>query len=181
MKRIMINDLEMANNLTPDFIDHIERFLPEWLDSLIPYYEEAKHIGADTFKLVNHKPCGGDCRLYDKDGIGYYLHESPRIKELSFNSDYKYINCYWYGCFREYYPEIDENTQERILNFTGYNMYFSKIWNQKEEYSCVANRVDKYFKNATNNPNVRFVLSGTSTICLTTKGLNYTKTTNMFE
>lgn len=181
MKRIMISDLEFANKLTPNFVDNIEQFLPMWLDSLIPYYKEAKLIEADNFKLVNHKPCGASCKLYEKDGVGYYLSEMPWNKELSFNADFKYMNCSWYECFREFYPKLKENFWESCHNFMGYNLYFSKIWNLEEKYSCVAQRVDNYFKNITNDPNVNFVLSGTSTICLTEKGLKYARTVNIFE
>ena len=173
MKKLNISDLEFAQKLTPDFRENLERFLPQWLDSLIPYYEEAKQIGADTLKLVNHKPCGGECKLYDKDGIGYYLHESPSIKELSFNSDYKYINCYWYECFREFYSRIEDDWRERFDNFCAYNMYMHRPWNLSDKYSCMVRRVDDYFKNITNDPNVNFVLSGTSSICLNQRGINW--------
>lgn len=175
MKKLTIKDLEFANKLTPEFRDHLERFFPWWLDSLIPYYEEAKAIGADLFKLADCKPCGAECELYDKNGIGYYYSDHPWIKELSFNSDYKYINCYWFECFEEFYPRIKEDWRERIGNFCVYNMYLHRPWNLEEEYDCMAKRVDEYFKDITHDPDVTFMLSRISSICLNPRAVSYIK------
>lgn len=173
MATLKISDLEFAKKLTPTFRDHLERFLPQWLDSLVPYYEEAKAIGADMFKLQDTMPCGGEYSLFEKDGIGYYLTDFPWLKCLSFNSDYKYIKCYWYQCFVDFYPRLDTDWKERIHNFGAYNWYMYRPFNMKEGYDCVAKRVDDYFKAITNDPDVTFMLSGTSVICLTPKGVRW--------
>lgn len=48
-------------------------------------------------------------------------------------------------------------------------------FNMKEGYDCVAKRVDDYFKAITNDPDVTFMLSGTSAICLTPRGVRWIK------
>lgn len=40
--KITIRDLPVAERLSPKFMDALEVFLPKWLDSLLPYYKEAK-------------------------------------------------------------------------------------------------------------------------------------------
>ena len=40
--KITIRDLPVAERLSPRFMDALEVFLPKWLDSLLPYYKEAK-------------------------------------------------------------------------------------------------------------------------------------------
>lgn len=172
-KDLFIRDLPIAEKLTPTFCEALEQFLPQWLDSLVPYYEEARTQGVDVFRLADYMPCGASCKLYEKVGIGYYLEDHPYIKQLSFNSDYKYINCYWYECFREFYPRIEDDQSERIDNFIVYNPYMHSPWNLKEDYNCVAKRVDEYFKAITKDPDVTFILSGTSSICLNQRGINW--------
>lgn len=175
MTKFKISDLEFTQNLTPEFRDQLEQFLPQWLDSLVPYYREAKAIGADLFKLQDNKPCGGNYELYEKGNIGYYLSDYPWLRCLSFNSDFKYINCYWYECFREFYPRIEIDRNERINNFCIYNPYMHRPLNMNEKYDCLAKRVDEYFKTITNDPDVTFMLSGTSAICLTSRGVWWIK------
>mgnify|MGYP006873193236 CR=1 FL=1 len=181
MKKNKLSELEFVQRLTPEFRDHFERFIPQWLDSLVPHYEEAKEKGAETFHLVNVKNCGNDFLSFEKNGIGYYLSEQPYIKEMTFNSDYKYKRCGWYECFCEFYPRLESDFDERISNFREYNCYMTKYLNKKEEYSCMAEWVNEYFKSITKDPNVYFILSDTSTICLTDRGVSWAKWANPLE
>ena len=168
-----IRDLELADRLTPDFVNAFEEFVPIWIKHLFPFYQEAKSKGDDILELVNFKPMGAECELYESNGIGYYRYKSCGLSILGFNSDYKYIKCYWYQCFVDFYPRLDTDWKERIHNFGAYNWYMYRPFNMKEGYDCVAKRVDDYFKAITNDPDVTFMLSGTSAICLTPKGVRW--------
>lgn len=47
--------------------------------------------------------------------------------------------------------------------------------NMNEKYDCLAKRVDEHFKTITNDSDVTFMLSGTSAICLTSRGVWWIK------
>ena len=168
-----IKDLELANRLTPDFADAFEEFVPVWLQHLIPFYQEAKSKGDDILELVNYKPMGAECELYESNGIGYYRHKSSGLSMLGFNSDYKYQRVNWYECFRNFRPDVDEDETKRICNFSIYNAYFSRIFNTKPPYNELAKRVDAYFKTITGDSEVGFSLGRTSYIYFNKKGKDY--------
>ena len=180
-EKIILCDLPIAERLSPRFMDALEVFLPKWLDSLLPYYKEAKKQNVDLLKLANYLSDVADCRLYEEDGIPYCLMYKPWIKELGFDSHEKYIRCNWYECFCEQYPELVDDENERIDNFIGYNSYMSGISNRKEPYNCVANRIQDYFRKITKDKDVCFMLSHTSSICFTEKGKYWVKHYCTFE
>ncbi len=168
-----IRDLELANRLTPDFVDAFEEFIPAWIKHLLPFYQEAKSKGDDILELVNHKPMGAECELYEKDGVGYYRHKSSGLSLLGFNSDYKYQPVNWYECFHLFNPGIKESQQDRISNSLYYNSYMSRISNTKQPYDELAKRIDAHFKTITGDSTVGFSLGNTSFIYFDKKGENY--------
>ena len=44
-----ISGLQIMDALTPKFREDFKQFLPQWLNSLLPYYKEAKTEGVDVF------------------------------------------------------------------------------------------------------------------------------------
>ena len=159
-----IKDLKYADELTPDFTDTFEEFIPLWLNYLVPFYQEAKKNGDDMLELVNYKPMGAECELYENNGIGYYRHKSCGLSLLGFNSEYKYQPVNWYECFRAFKPEVEEDQTKRISNFTYYNFYVSRIHNAKPPFNELANRIDSHFKAITGDSIVGFSFGNKSFI-----------------
>ena len=157
MSKFILDD--RGDRLSPEFRKAFEEFIPKWLESLRPYYEEAKATGVDYLYLANYKTMGAKCQLYEKNGVGYYLSEYRGIKELAFNSDHHYIKCNWLECFEEAYPGIDN-----ISNFSVYNLPLTRLWNKKQEYSEWAERINKCFQEIMGDTNVEFSISSTSAI-----------------
>ena len=168
-----IRDLELTDRLTLDFVDAFEEFVPIWINHLLPFYQEAKSKGDDILELVNIKPMGAVCELYEKDGVGYYRHQSCGLSILGFNSDYKYQPVNWYECFKSFRPDVDEDETKRVCNFGIYNAYFSRIFNMKPPYNGLAKRVNDYFKTITGDSTVGFSLGYTSYIYFNKKGKDY--------
>ncbi len=164
-----IKDLPEASKMTTWFANALEAFLPEWLESLVPYYLEAKNRDCDLFHLVNYKPMGAPCELYEKDGIGYYLSN----RTLAFNSDHHYVKCGWEECFRVAHPDYDKTSSENSCNSSAtYNIMF-RYFNRKPPYDILTTRCSDYFKTVTNDPEVCFSLSNTSYICMSEKWKDY--------
>ena len=65
------------NSLTPIFREAIEEFIPEWLESLLPYYQETKQNGDDILELSNVISSEGE--HYEKNGI-YTLHHTAAVR-----------------------------------------------------------------------------------------------------
>ena len=168
-----IRDIELANRLTPDFVEAFEQFVPIWINHLLPFYQEAKSNGDDILELTNYKPMGAECELYESNGIGYHRAKSSGLSILGFNSDYKYQRVNWYECFRNYRPDVDEDETKRTHNFLYYNAYFSRIFNMKPPYNELAKRIDTYFKDITGDSAVGFSLGNTSYIYFNKKGEDY--------
>lgn len=163
---IFITDQEWAQKLTPEFRDNLEDFLPRWLKSLIPYYQEGKEKGVDIFHLTNFGPngCEQEGDMYEHNGIAYYYHKYPdQPSELGFNSKVGYRPCNWLGCFCQEYG-YDTASSENHHNSLYYHYYMCRMYNTKPEYSIVADRADAYFKEITGDPGVCFSLSSSSLI-----------------
>ena len=118
----------------------------------------------DILELVNYKPMGAECELYEKDGVGYYRSKSFELSMLGFNSDHKYQPVNWYECFRNFRPDVDADEIKRVCNFSIYNAYFSRIFNTKPPYNELAKRIGAYFKAITGDSTVGFSLGYTSYI-----------------
>ena len=165
MKRIKIEE-GLAAKISPAFKEKFEEAIPMWVKTLLPYYEEGLAQGVDIMALTNYLPVGDQGPLYEKDGIGYFLHEGSSTSILGFNSKYKYIRCNWEDYFSDFYPEYydKEHEIERIDNSFYLNWYLWRLFNKKEGYDSIARQVDDYFKELTGNPNAGLSFSSTSMI-----------------
>jgi len=171
-----IRNVKTIGTLTPDFVDAFEDFMPRWIESLVPFYEEGKYQNVEMVGLQNiaffKEPT--DNSVYEKDGIGYYLTEIVGLgKILEFNSNYKYQKINWLECFRQEYPELDNDGTKRITNFTVYSSYMSRLSNMKAPYDIVAQRADQYFRQITKDPSVGLSLGNTSFIYYSNKAKKY--------
>lgn len=174
MKRFKI-ELGATEKLTPKLKEKIEIFMPQWVKSLLPYYEEGLAQDVDIMALSNYMPVGDQGPLYEKDGIGYFLHEEGSARMLTFNCEYKYIKCNWEDCFKNFYPDYFKKGNERnqLEDFFYLHWHMWRLHNTKEGYNDVSRQVDEYFKELTGNPNAGLSLSSTSMIYYTPKGKWY--------
>lgn len=169
MRKIEIEQ-KLAERLTPTFRETFEEAMPKWVKTLLSYYEEGFAQGVDIMALSNYMPVGDQGPLYEKDGIGYFLHEEGPVRMLTFNSEYKYIKCNWEDYLTDAYSHFHDCSRESLDNFFAYNWYMSRLWNSKSEYNCIAKQCDDYFKELTGNPDAGLSLSSTSMIYYTPKG-----------
>lgn len=171
MKKILIEP-RAAEKLTPELKEKFEIFLPGWIESLLPYYEEGLAQGVDIMALANYMPIGDQGPLYEKDGIGYFLHEGGSVRMLTFNCTYKYIRCNWEDCFMSFYPDYCEVRQlpNRLDDFFYYRWHMWRLFNTKEGYNDISSQVDEYFKELTGNPDAGLSFSCTSMIYYNQKG-----------
>lgn len=162
--------LDNIEKLTPTFRDAMEKFIPGWLETLLPYYQEAKQNGDDILELANYKPMGAVCNLYTKNGISYYHFTTGNgLKILAFNSDDGYRRVNWRECLIEQYPDFDIDPDAKMGKFcelTKNALYFDsyawRVFNRKPPYDDLNNKIDAYFKQLTGDDKVGFSLSSTS-------------------
>ena len=172
-----IKDIKTIGTLSPDFITAFEEFMPRWLDSLVPYYKEgkAKNVEMVSFHNICLFSLSDDDVEYEKNGIGYYLFQTMGLgNTLAFNSSFKYHRINWFECFRNDYPEFDN--QEAIKsahNYLAYSPYMSRLSNTKPPYDLVAKRVEQYFKKTTGDSEVGFSLGFTSFIYYSEEAKKY--------
>ena len=170
-----IKDLPWASNLSERFRDAFEKFLPQWIESLLPYYQEGKELGVDLFSLQNTMDLGilsSSTDEYEKNGICYKLTKN-QIIQLSFNGDKEYRKCNWLECFCDLTPDYDTTSMENIINYKYYNQAIARYFNIYPDYAELANRCDSYFKQITGDKTAGFSLGNTSFIHYNEKGLKY--------
>lgn len=167
--------LQIAKELSPDFVDAFEDFIPKWLNRFLPFYKEAKEKNVELFELVGMIDMGAPATIYEKDGVGYYLHDVCGIGPvLALDANYpgnKEVN--WHSCFSHEYPEVESDTLKRLSNFGVYNMYLTRIFNQKPPYDGIEKAVDACFKSITGDPDVFFSISTTSCFYFTDRARSY--------
>ena len=172
---INLQKLKDDKRIFLDYIVALEGFLPSWLKSLVPHYQEAKRKNVELLALSNFLCLGTPATLYENNGIGYYLLKNEALggMELAFNSDYKYQKVGWNECFERDYPELFRDEGLRSNYFIGINSYMSRLSNREEPYNLIAKQVDEYFKEITGDSNVGFSLGYDSFIYFTKKAENY--------
>lgn len=159
-----IKDLPWASKLSVRFRDALEEFLPEWIESLLPYYREGKERGVDMFWLCNYIPTNTPTEetLYEHHGISYYQHHWPSspVRILGFNSKSSYRPCNWMECLiKEKLPDYNTASREDMDNHWHYNYSMNRLYNTKPEYSQVAERCNQYFHEITGDTTAGFSLS----------------------
>ena len=170
---IFIKDLPEVSRMTPWFADAFEDFFPIWLQSIVPYYKEARAQGCDILWLSNFKPMGATAELYEKDGIGYYLGQGGSFKYLGPNADYRYTKCDWKEFFEEMHPDYDPRTFENSSNYTACHNYLFRYFNRKPPYDVVTKRCSEYLQEITGDPKVLLSISSRSAICFDEKVLDW--------
>ena len=169
MAKFTLNGLKGADRLSPEFKQAFESFIPRWIESLIPYCEEARRQGADFLCLSNYKPMGAPCELYEKDGTGYYMTEYRGVRELAFNSDYRHIKCNWCECFNEMYPGIDN-----VHDFGAYNYYLTHLFHNRPEVKEWEDRINDCFQKMTGYTDAELSIGNTSMVFFNDKARRYT-------
>lgn len=158
------------NNLTPIFREAIEEFIPEWLESLLPYYQEAKQNSDDILELSNVISSEGV--HYEKNGIFYCRHKNEKgLSMLAFDSLKGYRKVNWRECLIEKHPDFDmepDAARGKFCELTKNALYFDnyvwRLFNRKPPYDELYNKVDAYFKQLTGDSGVGFSLSSISMI-----------------
>ena len=167
------------NNLTPIFRNAIEEFIPGWLESLLPYYQEAKHSGDDILELSNVISSEGE--HYEKNGIYYCRHLNDEgLSMLAFDSLKGYRKVNWRECLIEKHPDFDRDPDasmgifcELTKNSLYFDHYVWRLFNRKPPYDDLKNKVDSYFKQLTGDNGVGFSLSSTSMLYFNEKAKWY--------
>jgi hypothetical protein len=170
---IFIKDLPEVSRMTPWFADAFEDFFPIWLQSIVPYYKEARAQGCDILWLSNFKPMGATAELYEKDDIGYYKHKGSSVSQLGFNADHHYIKCNWVEYFQVLHPDYNFADHNNYCNDMAYSFYMHRAFNRRPENNIVAKRCADYFKEITGDPEATFTLSYTSGVCFNKNALSY--------
>ncbi len=163
----MFSNYTFFNKTTPQFASAFEVFMPQWLESLVPFYEAAKRNGIELVGLnrvldFSKNPAA---RLTD-NGILYQVNRTPGYcTSMAVSADFEgETPGNWRHELRKVFDE-PENINN-IWNFCAYNSYTSRISNTKAPYDVLANDVRDYFRQITGDPNVVFSFSNSSYICL---------------
>ena len=157
---------------TPEFANAFQTFMPQWVESLLPYYHVAKRNNAELFGLSRVLDFNaGPANIIEDNGVLYHISNIPgHFISMAVSADYdKETPDNWHNDFK-----FDEpNHTNNVWNFVAYNSYMSRISNSKAPYDEVANAVNDYFRQLTGDPKVFFSLSFSSYICLTDRAKRY--------
>lgn len=172
-----IADLPWASKMTPEFTNSLEAFLPEWLESLVPYYKEGKNRGVDIFYLGSFMTYGQNENeiFYESNGVLYYEHHSRYINMLGFDGRLKenYRKCNWFECYCEKHSDYSSSSLENIRNSSHYSSPMHRCFNHRPEEKELAERCNSYFQQITGDRTAGFSLSSTSMIYFTDRGKWY--------
>ena len=165
----MPNFTENIANLTPVFRNAVEAFIPQWLNSQLPYYREAIARNVDIMEMANVIGCNG--QHYVSDGVYYYYSvNGSGLKVLSLDgSNNHYTRTGFRECIIEMFPNLDVSPNpdmgkfsELFKNSIYFDYYLWRMFNRKSPYDDLNNKIDAYFKQLTGDDNVGFSLSSTS-------------------
>lgn len=144
------------NNLTPTFRDAVENFIPKWLESFVPHYQEAKEKKVDILDLSNVKGYSG--QHYENNGFHYlYFPANCDLSFLSLDStDDHYTRTGFRECIVEMYPNLDYapdpdmgKFSELFMNSLYFDHYLWRAFNRKDPYDDMMNRMNDYFRKLT--------------------------------
>lgn len=168
---------ENIQNLTPVFRNAVETFIPQWLNSLLPYYKEAIARNVDIMDMANVIGCNG--QHYESGGVYYYYCVNGYgLKVLSLDgSNNHYTRTGFRECIIEMFPDLDVSPDpdmgiisELIKNSMYFNYYQWRLFNRKPPYDDLNKKIDAYFKQLTGDDNVGFSLSSTSMLYFNSGG-----------
>ena len=167
----MFSNFTFYAKTTPEFANAFQTFMPQWVESLVPYYYVAKRNNAELFGLSRVLDFSKDANIIEDNGVLYHITNIPGyFISMAVSADHKGATPgNWHYDF--HYDE--PNHLNNVWNFVAYNSYLSRISNSKAPYDEVANAVNDYFLQLTGDPDVFFSLSFSSYICLTDRAKRY--------
>ena len=158
----MFSNFTFYAKTTPEFANAFQTFMPQWVESLVPYYYVAKRNNAELFGLSRVLDFSKDANIIEDNGVLYHITNIPGyFISMAVSADHKGATPgNWHYDF--HYDE--PNHLNNVWNFVAYNSYLSRISNSKAPYDEVANAVNDYFLQLTGDPDVFFSLSFSSYI-----------------
>lgn len=162
----MPNYTENIANLTPVFRNAVETFIPQWLNSQLPYYKEAIARNVDIMEMANVIGCNG--QHYVSDGVYYYYSvNGSGLKVLSLDgSNNHYTRTGFRECIIEMFPNLDVSPNPEMGKFSEFfnnSLYFDhylwRAFNRKDPYDDMMNRMNDYFRKLTGDDTVGISLS----------------------
>ena len=174
---LKIRDLKGMENVSPEWSDKFEAFIPIWLESLVPHYKVAKEYGADMLELVNTMYLTNYPDDLIVNGVHYYLVERPGIgKILSFNSNFQYYPVNWKERFKEYAGDVDN-----LSDWLFYHTHTTRYMNREAPYNELRIRIERLFREITGDDSVGFDFGSTSYILLNPEMRWYIKSYKSLE
>lgn len=178
----MFDNYCFYSSTTPEFATAFTNFMPQWLESLVPYYEAARRNGIELVGLNRVLDSSKDpaAKLMDNN-IMYHVSGIPGYcTSMAVSADFEgEVPGNWRCEFRKVFNE-PENINN-IWNFCAYNHYTSRISNTKAPYDVLANDVRDYFILITGDPDVVFSFSHSSYICLSKRAERLVMANYMFD
>lgn len=160
----LIKDLPFIKGLRPEFVEALETSLHEWVEHLIPFYEEFKRSGADVFKCYHTSSFGNSPdEGYVRDGVFYRFSQSPLWgKALSLDGEavhdgkcgYDELN--WRGRFWNRYPEFHGSKPENTKDNMAFSWYMHRYHKKDSKYNILQDRLRDYFRYLTQDPDIFF-------------------------
>ena len=172
--------LDNKNNLTPVFRNTVEKFIQEWLDTILPHYYLAKEKNVDILELSNVICYSGE--QFEHNGFRYiYYVDGSGMSYLTLDgSDGHYTRIGFRECIVKMFPDLDVSPDpdmgkfsEIFKNSLYFDHYLWRLFNRKAPYDDLNNKVDMYFKQLTGDNNVGFSLSSTSMIYFNPQAQKY--------
>ena len=165
----MTNFTDNINNLTPVFRSTVEKFIPEWLESFVPHYQEAKENKVDILDLSNVICYSGEQFEHNGFHYNYYVNGS-RMPVLSLDgSDGHYSRIGFRECLVKMYPDLDfapnpdmGKFSELFRNSLYFDHYLWRAFNRKASYDDMMNRMNSHFQKLTGDDTVGISLSDRS-------------------
>ena len=147
----MFSNFTFYAKTTPEFANAFQTFMPQWVESLVPYYYVAKRNNAELFGLSRVLDFSKDANIIEDNGVLYHITNIPGyFISMAVSADHKGATPgNWHYDF--HYDE--PNHLNNVWNFVAYN--------------------SDYFLQLTGDPDVFFSLSFSSYICLTDRAKRY--------
>lgn len=153
----IIRQLTVASKLDPRLVSDLEAFFPEWLESLLPFYNQAMDGGDFAFQLAN---VSGSEPHFTADGYEFYrtkrYYSGGCHTLLSFYAGNRLFRLDWQEVFilrHGYEPSLSDKIS--LLN------YISRLDNKRVPYDALNNNLSGCFRVLTGDPEVSVSL-GTS-------------------
>lgn len=169
---MLIRDLKGFENVSDEWKDAFEDYIPKWLESLIPHYEVGKEYGVDVVELRNVMYFGEKPEDIERNGVHYYLSDSLALgRTLAFNGNIGFP-CSWEDHLE--YTLTDDTWGIKKLNDWRLTHYYLWRWlNRKEPYNEPSKRIEKLFQQMTGDDSILFDFGCTSYILFDHKRKKY--------